>query len=419
MELLESAHDARLTDELIERVKALVPFVRANAREGEKLRRIPDKVMRVLEEARLFDALVPKRFGGQGLGMRALCEAGRILATGDASTAWVASFFMEHNWMACYYPISFQEELYAERSFIKMGGALAATGRAVRVPGGYRLSGKFKYSSGAMNADWLVGGGILDDDGEPIPYGFFIPASDATVHDAWFFSGMAATSSTEVEVNDIFVPENRGIPLSQLHSTGEHPGAVHEESLMRYPILPALYAMMMAMALGCGQRVIEIGRERLHTSAPWGLKRIDRESSRVRWLKARQQIRLSELLYKDVLGQVIRKGEAQEQWSLEETAQVEFDRVTVAHNCLKAVRLMADGCGSSVFSLDDELQRYLRDMQVIANHIGLDWDLAADRDSRYLLGLGRNATDPHAAIEEHAKKKKAEQSDPAPVPARS
>ena len=46
-------------------------------------------------------------------------ECALALGEADASLAWVAGFYMEHNWLFCHFPQSFQRELYAERSFVR------------------------------------------------------------------------------------------------------------------------------------------------------------------------------------------------------------------------------------------------------------------------------------------------------------
>jgi len=209
---------------------------------------------------------------------------------------------------------------------------------------------------------------------------------------------MAATGSADVVVNDVFVPEEFTLLTAQLVSSDQHPGAAHEESVYRYQLLTSLYAMMAAIAVGCGEAVVDIGRERLETSAPWGLKRIDREASRIRWLEARQKVRVAQLVYLDMMGKVIAKGESQKPWTLEETAQVEIDRCTIAQTIKDAIQTVADGSGSSAYHLNDPLQRYLRDMQVMANHVGVDYDVTTDRASRWLLGMGRNENDPLAPL---------------------
>jgi 3-hydroxy-9,10-secoandrosta-1,3,5(10)-triene-9,17-dione monooxygenase len=287
-----------------------------------------------------------------------------------------------------------QEELYRDRSYIKAAAPLIPAGSAVRVDGGYRVSGKWHYASAIANADYVFVTSPVDENGEAIPYTFLLPLEDVTVHDEWFMSGMAATSSTNVSAVDVFVPDGRGIETEIFHSTDLHPGVVHEESLYRYPLLPPLNVFMAGLALGCAEAVVELGRERLWVSAPWGLARIERETSRTRWGMAGQKVRAARLLWRDAMQRAIAKGEAREEWNQVEEGQVALDNLTVAQMSKEAVREILDGSGSSAYTLANPLQRYLRDVDVIANHLGHDIDSLAERGSRWLLGLDRLPTDP-------------------------
>jgi alkylation response protein AidB-like acyl-CoA dehydrogenase len=388
-----SENDEDVTDVLIERAWALVPGIRERAAEAEALRRVTDATIEEAARAELFQTMVPKRWGGHGQGLRALCELGRVLAHGDASTAWTLTFLIEHSFMACKLPIEAQQELFAERPYILAAAPLIPYGSAVRVDGGFRISGKWRYASAVMNAEHVFVTSPAEENGEQIPYTFLLPVTDVTVHDEWFMSGMCATSSTQVSAIDLFVPERFSIETELFHSP-HNPGAQHEESIYRYPILPLLGVFMCGLALGCAEATLQLGRERLSASVPWGVRRLEREMSRTRWGAASQHVRCADLLWRQAMSQVIAKGEAEEPWTLEEQGQLALDILTVAHLSKDAVRLILDGAGSSAFQLSNPLQRYLRDTEVIANHVGHDWDTVSERGSRWLLGLGRVPTDP-------------------------
>ena len=280
--------EEHLTDEMIARAQRLVPMIRERAREAEQRRCVHPETIREIERAGLLQMLVPKKYGGMGLGLRALCEVARVLAHGDSSTAWTVGFMIEHNWMACTLDLRVQEQLYADRPFIRMAAPLIPDGKAERVKGGFRVSGKWRYASAVGNSDWVFVSSFVKEGGEDIVTCFLIPLSDVTVHDEWFMSGMAATSSTNVSGKDVFVPEERSLIMDLFH-TRNHPGAGHKESLYRYPILQSLFSMIAGMMVGSAEAVVELGRERLNVSAPWGIARIKRESSRIRQVKTRPE----------------------------------------------------------------------------------------------------------------------------------
>jgi 3-hydroxy-9,10-secoandrosta-1,3,5(10)-triene-9,17-dione monooxygenase len=386
-----------LEDVLIDRARQMVPNLLERGALGEELRRLPEETMREAEQAGFFQAMVPKRFGGFGLGIRVLSEVGRVLAQGDASSAWTICFLMEHNWMAAHWPIEGQELLYAERPFITAAAPLFPGGTAERVPGGYRVTGTFRYSSGIQNSDYCLITAIAKEQGENIPYTFIVERDKITVHDDWFMSGMAATGSSTVSTENLFVPDHFSLETELLHSGTGHPGAAHEEPIYRHPLLQGIGAMCTGITLGCAQGALELGRERLMMPrpAPFG-PRVDRELPRARWSAAAQKIRAAEALYHPAVARVIEKGDAGEPWSLEEHGRLDLDFNTVVHLCKDAVREVLDGSSSSAFQLSNPLQRFLRDIEVLANHGGADRDIVLERGSRWSLGLGRSPHDPFA-----------------------
>src|SRR5690348_11132640 len=81
-----------------EAARALVPRIRALASRKENNRRLHDELIEDMEKAGLFSILVPKRYGGAGLGPREVNKVVEIISTGDCSLGWVGSFYILHNW---------------------------------------------------------------------------------------------------------------------------------------------------------------------------------------------------------------------------------------------------------------------------------------------------------------------------------
>lgn len=394
---IESDDFRRATDDVLAKAWALVPTLEARAREAEGLRRMPHETIKDAEA--LWPMLVPKRWGGLGLGSRAICETARILAHGDASSAWALSFLIEHSHMACHLPWQAQEELFANRNYILAAAPLSPGGTATRVAGGYQLNGTFKYASGVGNANWSFATAFVDESGTQVPYTFLVPLDDpaVAVNDDWHMAGMAATSSASVTVNNAFVPEQRGIINEIFDSADLHPGAQHEESFLRYPPLGSIRIMVAAVSLGSAERCMDLARDRMEQSKMFNIRRIDLPLVRVKWATALQKVRAARLIYQDLVERMIAQCEACESWSEEFTGQAELDLVTIVKLSKEAVFMGTDGLGTSVFKLDDPVQRYRRDVDVMSSHLFQEYDFVAERASRVLLGLGYLPTDPYPA----------------------
>src|SRR5215475_3909309 len=100
------------TDELVRRTVGLKSLLAANSREAERIRRPVDAVWDALRASGIFYHFVPKMYGGLEFGVDAFIDAMLPLAEGCSSTAWVASFCVEHNWMLAHFSKELQDETF-------------------------------------------------------------------------------------------------------------------------------------------------------------------------------------------------------------------------------------------------------------------------------------------------------------------
>src|SRR5213080_1556195 len=104
-------------------------------------------------------------------------------------------------------------EVYGEPLSVA-GGVFAPKGRAVAVDGGFRVTGRWPFASGCTHCDWLMGGCVVLDGDSPrlLPNGMpdvrllLAPATTFTIHDTWNVSGLRATGSHDIELDDAFIP---------------------------------------------------------------------------------------------------------------------------------------------------------------------------------------------------------------------
>src|SRR5262245_5492343 len=142
--------------ELVARARALTSLLAAHAAEAERIRKPVDAVIRALEEAEIFKLMVPRCYGGLELDLDTFFDVGVALGEGDASMAWVANFYVEHNWILCQFPAAFQQELFATRPYVLAPAMVAPGGRVTPERDGYRLNGRWQWGTGIMHADWVI-----------------------------------------------------------------------------------------------------------------------------------------------------------------------------------------------------------------------------------------------------------------------
>src|SRR5271163_2556433 len=151
-------------EELMARAEALIPVLRERAERAEELRRLPDETIADLHSSGLFRMLQPARVGGSELPYRALYELTAVVGRGCGSTSWVLANLAAHHWLLGMWHPEAQDEIWGESPDNLISSALIfARGRARRVEGGYRLSGRWPFSSGIDAAAWNMFGAVVSD----------------------------------------------------------------------------------------------------------------------------------------------------------------------------------------------------------------------------------------------------------------
>ncbi len=131
---------------------------------------------------------------------------------------------------------------------------------AKRVAGGWRLSGRFPFSSGCDYAQWAILGAFLGEMGDPRHIAYLLaPLAEVEIVDDWQVLGLAGTGSKSLVLHDVFIPEHRCVMVSDLFA-GTPPGAlVHPD----YPVLRAPRGFLVSyslppVAIALGRRALDI-----------------------------------------------------------------------------------------------------------------------------------------------------------------
>ena len=159
----------------------------------------------------------------------------------------------------------------------------APTGQARRVSGGFRLSGRWSFSSGVDHCGWVILGAVVPDDAPeglgPEFRSFLVPRGDFTVdQDSWHVTGLAGTGSEDVLVADAFVPSiarilNPRLRADRPRPRGQRSAAYQLPWSVVFPY--AIASPAIGAAAGALELFVENNRERVwcrrRTSASPGL----------------------------------------------------------------------------------------------------------------------------------------------------
>ena len=202
-------------EDLLDRARSLAPGIRDRAFAAEQARRVPEETIEELKAAGLFRALQPARYGGHEVDPQVFMEAAMIIGAACGSTGWVYSVVGVHNWQLGLMPKQAQDDVWGEDPDVLISSSYTPRGKVDIVDGGYRLSGRWSFSSGSDHCQWAILGGVAtEEDGTVRRLCFLLPRTDYTIDDVWNVVGLRGSGSNDVVVEDAFVPE---LPHAPVH----------------------------------------------------------------------------------------------------------------------------------------------------------------------------------------------------------
>lgn len=358
------------------------------AAEAEQLRRLPDDTVTDLIASGFTELLVPARYGGQQAAFPDILDPVRRLAHGCTSSAWTIGFLTLHNWMLALFGEQAQQDAFDSRPFLAPA-PLAPTGRGLPVDGGIRLTGRWSWATGVMHGNWIIVAALCGPDDGIYPALALLPISDVTVDDVWHTDGMRATGSNDALATDVFVPEHRLVKVTDIYA-GTAPGAgLHDSATYRWPMVPALALLAAMPALGSAERVTEIYAQRLAERVlPYeGVMQKDKPIAQAHLAGAQVRLRSLRALLADTVGEIEEIVVAGDPVEKPVRAQA---RLTAAHIVAESRAVIGDlmgAGGASIHFLASPMQRFKRDVDVLAGHVVFDYDTSRELAGALALGM--------------------------------
>src|SRR5258708_38576784 len=207
----------RVREQLLASIEALREIVEDSAKDAELERTLPERAWAAMDRANLFSLKAPRELGGLEADPMLQMEAFERMAYFDSSAGWTLMVGAGDQFIAGGWASEEALELIFDGRKMRRGAlALAPSGKATPVDGGYKLSGRWQFASGIRHAEWVVAGAMLQDTAEFVPFrAFLLPVGEVTIHDNWNVGGLRGTGSNDFSIGDVFVPrEHAWIPFA-------------------------------------------------------------------------------------------------------------------------------------------------------------------------------------------------------------
>lgn len=368
--------------QFVERARALAPLIREHADLAEQARRLPEPVAKAFAEEGLYRLGAPARLHGAEADPVTQIEAIEAVSEADGSAGWNLMIGIEAFGQLGPF-LGTCSDLVDDPAAI-MAGATSATGRAQREDGGYRVSGQWQFVSGCHNASVFVGSVMRFDGEAPIdsPPAFVIARSDEyEILDTWKVSGMRGSGSHDLRLHDLWLANERVIVPAEITLNDRTP-------LQRIPFGVKLAYNKVGVSLGiaragldafvalAGSKTPRFGTSSLR-DRPFAQRAIAEAEARL--LSARALVfELAEELWDTVVA----GDHISDRWR----ALFQIACSDAARGCVQAVDQIAEAAGTTPNALGDPLERIVRDVRVVRQHITVAPQHLEDA-GRMLLGL--------------------------------
>jgi 3-hydroxy-9,10-secoandrosta-1,3,5(10)-triene-9,17-dione monooxygenase len=362
-----------MDNDILARARALLPSLQARAGQADQLRRLPDETVADLKQAGMFRLMQPSRWGGDEVDPGIFFEAQMTVATACPSTAWVMGVVGVHAWQLALFPLAAQEDVWGGDPDTLISSSYAPTGKVERADGGYRISGRWSFSSGCDHCQWVFLGGMVPPEREGAPpemRTFLVPRSDYTIEDNWHVAGLKATGSKDIVVKGALVPEHRTHRLIDGFRRSSPGNEVNPAPLYRLPFGQVFVRSVSTSAIGAAMGALDaynaIATKRV--AAGDGKKVAEDPTAQLVAAHAAALIDEARVILHRNLDEMMTRVRAAEDIPLDRRLRFRYDSAMAVVKSVEAVDALFTASGGRAIFLDSPLQRYFQDVHAARAH---------------------------------------------------
>ena len=344
--------------------RKLAPHVAAVTDRIDQERELPDELFAELADKGFFRLLVPRSLGGEEIDYLEHLSIVQTFAEVDGSTAWCINQNNVFATVSAKMPEPLAREIWgAQRAVVANGPPTNAA--AVPVNGGYRLTGRWNFSSGCRHATWMAAAAPVKDPSTDKREDrmLIMPKEQVTLVDVWQVNGLRGTGTFSFEVEEVFVPSERTFNMAD---------SPHEEGpLYVIPMLLLFASGFACTALGVARSALNAAVELAGGKRP----RFDQNLLRDKPIVQRE-IGRAEAIWGSARAFLIEAATAAWESACQIHALTVEERIRLRLASTHAIRMAAaavdivyEVCGSDSIFEHKPIQRRFQDAHVITQQI--------------------------------------------------
>jgi alkylation response protein AidB-like acyl-CoA dehydrogenase len=373
--------------ELVDSAVEIQALLRKRLGDSETHRRQTDEVIDALTSAGFFRLNKPPRFGGYRVDLRTVLQITETLAEADASAAWVVGLAATASWAVNRGSEQVQEEVYgADPNARIVGSGMACPAR--REQGGLRLNGRWGYASGSTHATWAALAATVVDDADQPPDAYFclVPTAQLQLEDTWHTVGMRGTGSNTYLAEDVFVPEHRLIPTTELSEGSPN----SDEPTRRLPFAPTATLALLGPLLGLGRAALAMTIDKASSKSIHHTvfaRQSDSVGVQLQVAEAALKLETARLHAYRVADELDSAVAERHDLEYAARAQMRAQFAYAAQQVLDAIHVLVNVHGAATFAESSLMQQYWRDANTAARHAGLNAHVGYEVFGKALLGV--------------------------------
>jgi alkylation response protein AidB-like acyl-CoA dehydrogenase len=338
------------------------PILAARAKEAKDEDAFVADNFELLKASGLVEAGVPTEFGGGGCGTDELAAMLRTLAYHCGSTALAFSMHTHQvavpAWRWRHQPAAraavepLLKRIASERIFLLSSGGsdwIEGSGKAEKVDGGYKITARKVFTSGAPTGSVFMTGAVLEAEGEPpmvLHFGLPMNSPNVKVLDNWRALGMRGTGSHDVQIDGHVVPE---AAVALKRKSGEWHMLFHIIATTAFPLVYAAY-----LGVAESARDIAIGLAKRRTPSRHTIDLAGRMDT---------ELTAARLAHESMMAAIRLNAP-----SPTSVNQVMIGRQLVGRHAIAAVEYAMEVAGGAGFYRANGLERRFRDIQAARYH---------------------------------------------------